>query len=233
MSKPSKFTDNKLQGFSKSLDSLEGRNSGTNQSEQQLQPFHNSCRSSNLTTIKVIKEIAHLKLKQPGLVSIFPYADDLLLTSLDPVIPHPPTLLGIPPEIHLSLFKHLDVVTSICMGLTCKTLYKIQQSIHGIGRFYRGCPKRKPLRPICVAEGCTYWLVDLIIAFCSLSKPHAPRIQPSTHLSTLKMDQEPCLLKFNNAGFYHLARVGYLNFWKKVDDLNDGICIGLESMEVA
>jgi hypothetical protein len=41
------------------------------------------------------------------------------------------TLVGIPPELHLELFQHLDKVTSTCLGLTCKIFYSIHRAIHG------------------------------------------------------------------------------------------------------
>lgn len=36
-----------------------------------------------------------------------------------------------PPELHLELFQHLDTVSSICLGLTCKTMYAIHYKKHG------------------------------------------------------------------------------------------------------
>jgi hypothetical protein len=47
----------------------------------------------------------------------------------------PLTLITLPPELHLELFKHLDVCTSICLGLTCKKLWAIH-SQEGIVKLY-------------------------------------------------------------------------------------------------
>jgi len=47
----------------------------------------------------------------------------------------PLTLTTLPPELHLELFKHLDVCTSICLGLTCKKLWAIH-SQEGIVKLY-------------------------------------------------------------------------------------------------
>jgi hypothetical protein len=34
------------------------------------------------------------------------------------------------PELRLAVFDHLDPVTSTCLGLTCKSFYKIHRSYH-------------------------------------------------------------------------------------------------------
>jgi hypothetical protein len=47
----------------------------------------------------------------------------------------PLTLTTLPPELNLELFKHLDVCTSVCLGLTCKKLWAIH-SQKGIVKLY-------------------------------------------------------------------------------------------------
>jgi hypothetical protein len=41
-------------------------------------------------------------------------------------------LLALPPELHLEIFKHLDPVSSTCLGLTCKGFYLIHKQLHGV-----------------------------------------------------------------------------------------------------
>ena len=41
------------------------------------------------------------------------------------------TFMTMPPELHLQLFRHLDPVTSTCLGLTCATVYQIHWNIRG------------------------------------------------------------------------------------------------------
>ncbi|KAE9382031.1 hypothetical protein N431DRAFT_440825 [Stipitochalara longipes BDJ] len=57
---------------------------------------------------------------------IVPGADSTIDTILSEAssIP-PPTLITVPAELHLELFKHLDTCSSVCLGLTCKKLWAI------------------------------------------------------------------------------------------------------------
>ncbi|KAG9240942.1 hypothetical protein BJ878DRAFT_257251 [Calycina marina] len=45
--------------------------------------------------------------------------------------PHPPNITTIPAEVELLLFEQLGVVTSTCLGLTCKKFYAIHKAMHG------------------------------------------------------------------------------------------------------
>ncbi|KAE9382030.1 hypothetical protein N431DRAFT_458571 [Stipitochalara longipes BDJ] len=45
--------------------------------------------------------------------------------------PKTPTLIALPAELHLEVFKHLEVCTSVCIGLTCKKMWEIHYNIHG------------------------------------------------------------------------------------------------------
>lgn len=44
------------------------------------------------------------------------------------ITPKPP-ILGLPTELHLYIFSYLDPVFSTCLGLTCKPLYLVYQSL--------------------------------------------------------------------------------------------------------
>jgi hypothetical protein len=41
------------------------------------------------------------------------------------------TLLGLPPELHIHIFKHLDIATATCLGLTSKHLYGSFKDAYG------------------------------------------------------------------------------------------------------
>jgi len=43
----------------------------------------------------------------------------------------PLTVQTLPTEIHLLIFDQLHVITSTCLGLTCKTFYNIHFNLHG------------------------------------------------------------------------------------------------------
>ncbi|PMD32763.1 hypothetical protein L207DRAFT_609365 [Hyaloscypha variabilis F] len=45
-------------------------------------------------------------------------------------ITNAPTLITLPSELHLKLFEHLDICTSVCLGLTNRKLWVIHFSIH-------------------------------------------------------------------------------------------------------
>ena len=44
--------------------------------------------------------------------------------------PNRPHVTNLPPEIQLSIFDHLDPVTSTCLGLSSKKLYPLHRSTH-------------------------------------------------------------------------------------------------------
>ena len=41
-----------------------------------------------------------------------------------------PQLATLPTEIHLKIFKHLSPVSSACLGVTCRALYRFHWSLH-------------------------------------------------------------------------------------------------------
>jgi hypothetical protein len=55
-------------------------------------------------------------------ISSFPVR---LLTQAEPL-----SFSSLPYDIHHTLFGHLDIVTSTCLGLTCKKLYAIHRKYH-------------------------------------------------------------------------------------------------------
>ncbi|PMD60581.1 uncharacterized protein K444DRAFT_720868 [Hyaloscypha bicolor E] len=57
-----------------------------------------------------------------------------------PTTEHP--LLTLAPELHMHLFKHLDIVTAACVGLTNKHFYAILGAVHG----------ETPIRFYCLTE---------------------------------------------------------------------------------
>jgi hypothetical protein len=66
---------------------------------------------------------------------------DFYLISKDVTTTSPKLQLAtLPTEVHFKIFKHLSPVSSACLGLTCKALYRIHWSLHQCVRLDRDDP---------------------------------------------------------------------------------------------
>lgn len=68
-----------------------------------------------------------------------------------------PTLVTLPTEIHLLILHHLDLVSSTCLGLTCKKFYPIHRELHGSVEL---CPSGSGIHPLLQRRG-TSWSIPL------------------------------------------------------------------------
>lgn len=51
------------------------------------------------------------------------------------------TFVTLPASVHLELFRHLDKVTSTCLGLTCKAFWKLHRAINGRAWLWEVSPR--------------------------------------------------------------------------------------------
>ncbi|KAE9377474.1 hypothetical protein N431DRAFT_328885 [Stipitochalara longipes BDJ] len=77
-----------------------------------------------------------------------------------PIQKEPPSLSTLPRELHLTLFKLLDPVTSCCLGLTCKIFYPVHWANHGPIPLY--LPEKSISRTSSIAFSCYGGLWDLL-----------------------------------------------------------------------
>jgi hypothetical protein len=68
-------------------------------------------------------------------------------------------LATLPTEVHLKIFKHLSPVSSACLGVTCRALYRIHRSLHRRVRLDRDDPDTNA-RLSYLLE---YWMTPLVL----------------------------------------------------------------------
>jgi hypothetical protein len=70
-----------------------------------------------------------------------------------------PQLAALPTEIHLKIFKHLSRVSSACLGITCRALYRIHWSLHQRVHLEDDDPDTHAWLPYLIQ----YWMAPLVL----------------------------------------------------------------------